>query len=117
MGDDEEKISNKDNALHFFRDISGLFISLDKETGRVVLYGNNREIIGIDEEISVFTLSQLSNLIDSRHADSFYNYINGKDESVKETEFKIKNTIGKSKWLNIQGQVKRKNIITIGFEG
>lgn len=38
MGDDEEKISNKDNALHFFRDISGLFISLDKETGRVVLY-------------------------------------------------------------------------------
>lgn len=117
MGDDEEKISNKDNALHFFRDISGLFISLDKETGRVVLYGNNREIIGIDEEISVFTLSQLSNLIDSRHADSFYNYINGKDESVKETEFKIKNTIGKSKWLNIQGQVKRKNLITIGFEG
>lgn len=117
MGNVKEIIANKDNTLHFFSDIKGLFISLNKETGRVVLYGNNLELIGIDEEVVVLTLSQLNNFIDSRYTDSFYDYINGKEEQVKETEFIIKNAIGKVKWLNIQGQVKRKNHISIGFEG
>lgn len=117
MGDDEETIANKENTLHFFKDIKGLFISLNRETGRVVLYGNNREIIGIDQEVVVLTLSQLSNFIDNRYIDLFYNYINGKDELIKETEFIVKNAIGKFRWLNIQGQVKRKNLIAVGFEG
>lgn len=117
MGDDEETIANKENTLHFFKDIKGLFISLNRETGRVVLYGNNQEIIGIDEEVVVLTLSQLSNFIDSRYTDLFYNYINGKDELIKGMEFIVKNALGKVKWLNIQGQVKRKNLIAVGFEG
>jgi diguanylate cyclase (GGDEF)-like protein len=117
MGDDEETIANRENTLHLFKDIKGLFISLNKETGRVVFYGNNREIIGIDENVVVLTLSQLSNFIDSRYTDLFYNYINGKDELIKETEFILKNAIGKVKWLNIKGKVKRKNLIAVGFEG
>lgn len=117
MGDGEEIITYKDNALHFFKDIKGLFISLNKETGRVILYGNNREIIGVDEDVVVLTLSQFNNFIDSRYTDLFYNYINGKDELIKETEFIVKNALGKFKWLNIKGQVKRKNRVNIGFEG
>lgn len=117
MGDDEATVLNKENNLHLFREIDGLFISLDKESGRVMLYGNNREIIGIDEEVAVLTLGQLSNLIDSSYSECFYNYVNGKDDNIKEAEFSIKNVDGKIKWLNIQGQVKRRNLITIGFEG
>ncbi|MGL5084832.1 MAG: putative bifunctional diguanylate cyclase/phosphodiesterase [Clostridium sp.] len=99
--------------------IKGIFIVLSKENSQVTFYGDNKEIIGIDNVYVSMSIAECE-----KHIDKYY--INEVKELMFSTnkvvcdglEFKIYDVNGKVKWIILRGRVKR-NIdgSLIGFEG
>lgn len=50
------------NTTDFFNEITGLFVDFNFSTGVVTLYGNNKEIVGIDSFIVKLTKEQCRDL-------------------------------------------------------
>ncbi|EOR20937.1 diguanylate cyclase (GGDEF) domain-containing protein [Clostridium sartagoforme AAU1] len=99
----------------FVKSIKGLFISVNKEQDSIMLYGNNKEIIGYDEEFIIFTVDESKKYV---HNDYIKILIDAVINNEEETEVKIINALGQELWISVKGQSKiNKNGEFLGFEG
>ena len=109
----EEFLENFKNL--FIKSVRGLFIYANKERDLIVLYGNNKEILGYESEFIAITFNEFKNYIDKNYIDQL---INGLINGEQGIEIKIKNNITKSTWLSIKGEMKKsENGEFLEFEG
>ena len=105
----EEFLENFKNL--FIRSIKGLFIYANKEKNLIFLYGNNKEILGYENEFIVITFGELKNYIYDEYVDILVNDLINDDKDI---EIKMRNGI----WLSIKGEIKkRKTGEFLEFEG
>ncbi|WP_322382114.1 sensor domain-containing diguanylate cyclase, partial [Clostridium perfringens] len=80
-----------------------------------MLYGNNKEIIGLDDEFIVTDFKEFKKYL---HNDNIDTLINAIENDLEEIEIKIINTFGEEVWISIKGQIKKNsNGEFIEFEG
>lgn len=88
----------------FIKSIKGLFIYANKEKDLIVLYGNNKEILGYENEFIAITFNECRNYI----SDEYINVLlDGLMNNYQGIEIKIKNNMLKTTWLSIKGEVKK----------
>lgn len=123
-------ISNISNNNYFSRNgecmfkssgdlIKGIFVTSDKDSSQVTFYGDNKNIIGIDNICVSMSIEECKKYISKEHINNFSEFIDKPSDIVYEgLEFKINNINGKEKWITLKGRIKR-NIdgSLIGFEG
>ncbi|GAA0085681.1 hypothetical protein UT300007_21200 [Clostridium sp. CTA-7] len=99
----------------FIKSIKGLFISANIEKNLIMLYGNNKEIIGLDDEFIVTDFKEFKKYLHNDYIDTLINAI---ENDLEEIEIKIINTFGEEVWISIKGQIKKNsNGEFIEFEG
>ena len=99
----------------FIKSIKGLFIYANKKKDLVVFYGNNKDILGYDNEFILMKFSELKDYIYKDYIDILLQDL--KDEK-QEIEIKIKNNLSKVLWISIKGESKKdKKGNFLEFEG
>lgn len=99
----------------FVKSIKGLFIYANKKKDLVVLYGNNKEILGYENDFIVMTFNECRNYMYNEYVDIL---LDGLMNDKQDIEIKIKNNMSKTIWLSIKGEVKsNKEEGILEFEG
>ena len=112
-GNKEEFLLNFKNS--FINSIKGLFIYINKEEDLIVLYGNNKEIIGYEDKFVIFNFDNIKEFIHNDYADKLLYELKNNYEDI---EIKIKNLLGEDVWVRINGFTKTdSNGNLLEFEG
>lgn len=85
----------------FIKSINGLFIFADREKDLVIFYGNNKGIIGFDDDFIIMSFKEWMEYI---HPDFIDVLIDGIKCNLEEIEIKIINLDGQEVWISIKGQ-------------
>ncbi|VYU43220.1 EAL domain-containing protein [Clostridium tertium] len=85
----------------FIKSITGLFIFADKENDLIIFYGNNKEIIGLNDDFVVMHFNDCKKYI---HPEFIEVLIDGIRRNLEEIEIKIINLDGQEVWISIKGQ-------------
>lgn len=99
--------------------IKGSVVVTDKQYKTITFYGNNKELLGLDNVYAIMKIDECSKYINENHKKELSDLINNNIQAINEPlEFKIKDINGIEKWIRIKGKSK-KNIdgTLIGFEG
>ncbi len=112
-GNKEEFLLNFKNS--FINSIKGLFIYMNKDEDLIVLYGNNKEIIGYEDKFIIFNFDNIKEFIHNDYADKLLYELKNNYEDI---EIKIKNLLGEDVWVRINGFTKTdSNGNLLEFEG
>ncbi|MBU3132227.1 putative bifunctional diguanylate cyclase/phosphodiesterase [Clostridium gasigenes] len=113
--------SNNEGFLSKNREelIKGIFIVTNKYDGIVSFYGNNKDIIGLDNICINMNFNDCIKYIHKDYIKEISTLINNPTQSIYEgLEIKINDIYGKEKWISLKGRVKRNSDGSlIGFEG
>ncbi|MDU5110608.1 MAG: EAL domain-containing protein [Clostridium sp.] len=85
----------------FIKSINGLFIFADIEKDLIILYGNNKGIIGVDDDFIVMSFNECMEYIHPEFIDILIEGIKG---NLEEIEIKIINLDRQEVWISIKGQ-------------
>ena len=112
LNEDEEFLLNFKQS--FIKSIKGLFIYASLEKNLIMFYGNNKDILGYDDQFLIMNTEEIKEYI----RNDYINFLIDGLKNNKEVELKITNKLKKEIWISIKGFTKKDekdNIIE--FEG
>lgn len=112
LNEDEEFLLNFKQS--FINSIKGLFIYASLEKNLIMFYGNNKEILGYDDQFLIMSTDEINKYIES----AYINFLIDGIKNNKEVEIKITNKFKEEIWVSIKGFAKEdENGNIIEFEG
>ncbi|MGG7057368.1 sensor domain-containing protein [Clostridium nigeriense] len=84
----------------FIKSIKGLFIYADKEKDLVIFYGNNRDVLGYDDEFIIMTFDEVKKYI---HKDYIDTLVQDLRRNTEEFEIKLVNNFEEEHWVSVKG--------------
>ncbi len=113
LNEDEEFLLNFKQS--FINSIKGLFIYASFEKNLIMFYGNNKEILGYEDQFLVMNINEVNKYVHRDYTDLL---IEGLKNDKEEIEIKIINRVGEENWVSIKGFGKKNNKGSlIEFEG